>query len=52
MQRSQSETMFINQVFHKQDEIGNNANISIRGYGKTKKSGDKMLPPLLAFVVI
>ena len=28
--------------FHKLDEIGNNANIGIRGFTTWKKSGDKM----------
>ena len=32
--------------FHKLDEIGNNANIGIRGFTTWKKSSDKMLPPV------
>ena len=35
-------------VFHKLGEIGNNANIGIRGfyYVKTRNSSNKMLPPV------
>ena len=32
-------------IFHKLDEIGNNANIGIRGLLREIKSSDKMLPP-------
>ena len=32
--------------FHKLDEIGNSANIGIRGFTMWKKSSDKMLPPV------
>ena len=35
-----------NRVFHKLDEIGNNANIGIRGFTTWKKSSEKMLPPV------
>ena len=37
-----------NRVFHKLDEIGNNTNISIRGFTKwkQKKSSNKMLCPV------
>ena len=40
------QTFKLNMVFHKLDEIGNNANIGIRGFTTWKKSSDKMLPPV------